>query len=70
MKNSQNLKNNYFPHPESEGGWRFFDQNNINSIPDVDFDLLNAAIKEYQHFFDNVASGIVIIKNGYIIKEH
>ena len=70
MKNSQNLKNNYFPQPESEGGWRFFDQNNTNSIPDVDFDLLNAAIKEYQHFFDNVASGIVIIKNGYIIKEH
>ena len=70
MKNSQNLKNNYFPQPESEGGWRFFDQNNTNSIPDVDFDLLNAAIEEYQHFFDNVASGIVIIKNGYIIKEH
>ena len=47
MKNSQNLKNNYFPQPESEGGWRFFDQNNRSSIPDVDFDLLNAAIKEY-----------------------
>jgi len=70
MKNFINSKESYFPQPESGGGWRFFDQNNTNSILDVDFDLLNVAVEEYQHFFDNVASGIVIIKNGYIIKEH
>ena len=26
-------------------------------------------LDKYKHFFDNLASGIVIIKNGYIIKE-
>ena len=70
MKNSQNLKNTYVPQPESEGGWRFSDQNNTSSIPHVDCDLLNDAIEEYKHFFDNLVSGIVIIKNGYIIKEY
>jgi hypothetical protein len=36
----------------------------------MNLDKLNDAVEEYKFFFDTYASGIAVIKNGYLIKEH
>ena len=68
-KNSE--VNSYFPLPESKSGWRLIDKKIDKGVTSkISFKDLNHAIDQYKLFFDNVASGIVIIKDGFLIKEH
>ena len=71
MKNILPEKNKYFPHPESKGGWRLMSKRIDTEVASkINFDKLNDAIEEYKLFFDNVASAIVIIKDGFMVNEH
>ena len=71
MKDIMSEKNKYFPHPESKGGWRFINKKIDTEVASkINFDKLNDAIEEYKLFFDNEASGIVIIKDGFMVNEH
>lgn len=71
MKISNPLNNNYFPQSESNNGWRFLkDSNEIKNLTNMNLGKLDAIIEGYKFFFDTYASGIAVIKNGYLIKEH
>jgi len=71
MKIASRDIDNYYPQPESLGGWRFLkDSGEIKSITNVSLGKLDNLIHRYRLFFDTHASGIVIIRNGYVIKEH
>ncbi len=71
MKTLTTKNHSYFPQPESQGGWRFLnDKAEIKNLTSINLDKVNVAIESYKFFFDTYASGIAIIKNGYLIKEH
>ena len=71
MKSISTIKNNYLPKPESLGGWRLIDKKvDIEIENQINFDQLNTAIHQYKRFFENEASSIVIIKDGYLLKEY
>ena len=71
MKITSLDNDNYYPQPESQGGWRFLKGNSkIKSLTNVSLGKLDDLIRRYRLFFDTHASGIVIIRNGYLIKEH
>ena len=71
MKIKSRDNDNYYPQPESQGGWRFLKGNSkIKSLTNVSLGKLDDLIRRYRLFFDTHASGIVIIRNGYLIKEH
>ena len=61
----------YFPQPESNGGWRFLkDADEITDLTSMNLGKLDDVIESYKFFFDTYASGIAIIQNGHLIKEH
>ena len=71
MKNLNSKMSQYFPLPESEGGWRLLDKEIDKSVAsNINYEQLNQAIEEYKLFFDNVASGVIVIKDGLLVKEH
>ena len=71
MKIISRDNDNYYPQPESLGGWRFLkEKSEIKSLTNVSLGKLDDLIQRYRFFFDTHASGIVIIRNGYVIKEH
>ena len=71
MKNLNSKMRRYFPLPESEGGWRILDKEIDKSVAsNINYEQLNQAIEEYKLFFENVASGIIVIKDGLLVKEH
>jgi CubicO group peptidase (beta-lactamase class C family) len=71
MKIASRDNDNYYPQPESLGGWRFLkDSREIKSLTNVSLGKLDDLIQKYRFFFDTHASGVVIIRNGYVIKEH
>ena len=71
MKNLNSKVSQHFPLPESEGGWRFLDKEiDKSAASNINYDQLNQAIEEYKLFFENVASGIIVIKDGLLVKEH
>ena len=71
MKIKSRDNDNYYPQPEYQGGWRFLKGNSkIKSLTNVSLGKLDDLIRRYRLFFDTHASGIVIIRNGYIIKDH
>ena len=71
MKNLNSKMSQHFPLPESEGGWRLLDKEIDKSVAsNINYEQLNHAIKEYKLFFENVASGVIVIKDGLLVKEH
>ena len=71
MKITSRDNDNYYPQPESQGGWRFLkDKSEIKSLTNVSLGKLDNLVQKYRLFFDTHASGIVVIRNGYLIKEH
>ncbi len=57
----------YFPPPESQGGWRKLDQpDQVRSIAGIDPEKL-AGLKEWLLASDNRNFAAVVIKNGYIV---
>ena len=71
MKNLNSKVSQHFPLPESEGGWRFLDKEiDKSAASNINYDQLNQAIEEYKLFFENVASGVIVIKDGLLVKEH
>ena len=71
MKNLNSKVSQHFPLPESEGGWRFLDKEiDKSAASNINYDQLNQAIEEYKLFFENVASGIIVIKDGLLVKEY
>ena len=65
MKRINPKNTQYFPSPESKGGWQFLDKKiDKKVVSKINFEHLNKAIEDYKLFFDNVASGIVIVKDG------
>ena len=71
MKNLNSKMSQHFPLPESEGGWRLLDKEIDKSVAsNINYEQLNQAIEEYKLFFDNVASGVIVIKDGLLVKEH
>ena len=71
MKNLNSKMSQHFPLPESEGGWRLLDKEIDKSVASIiNYEQLNQAIEEYKLFFENVASGIIVIKDGLLVKEH
>ena len=71
MKIMNPKSDNYFPQPESNGGWRFLkDADEITDLTSMNLGKLDDVIESYKFFFDTYASGIAIIQNGHLIKEH
>ena len=71
MKIRSRDNDNYYPQPESQGGWRFLkDKSEIKSLTNVSLGKLDDLVQRYRLFFDTDVSGIVIIRNGYLIKEY
>ena len=71
MKNLNSKMSQHFPLPESEGGWRLLDKEIDKSVASIiNYEQLNQAIEEYKLFFENVASGVIVIKDGLLVKEH
>ena len=71
MKIMKPQKDNYYPSADSKGGWRILQDNKeIKNLTRMNLDRLNIVIENYKRFSDNYASGIVIIRNGHLIKEH
>ena len=71
MKITSRDNDNYYPQPESQGGWRFLkDKREIKNLTNVSLGKLDDLIQRYRLFFDTHASGIVVIRNGYLIREH
>ena len=71
MKNLNSKVSQHFPLPESEGGWRFLDKEiDKSAASNINYEQLNQAIEEYKLFFDNVASGVIVIKDGLLVKEY
>ena len=71
MKITSRDDDSYYPQLESQGGWRFLkDKSEIKSLTNVSLSKLDNLVQKYRLFFDTHASGIVIIRNGYLIKEH
>ena len=71
MKITSRNKDSYYPQPESQGGWRFLkEKSKVKSLTNVSLGKLDELVRRYRLFFDTHASGIVIIRNGYVIKEH
>ena len=59
----------YFPEPESQGGWRWLDdQDQVRSLAGMDAERLELAFEE-QHNFYSDSSAIVILRNGYLVRE-
>ena len=62
MKIRSRDNDNYYPQPESQGGWRFLkDKSEIKSLTNVSLEKLDDLIQRYRLFFDIHASGIVVI---------
>ena len=71
MKNLNSKMSQHFPLSESDGGWRLLDKEIDKSVAsNINYEQLNQAIEEYKLFFDNVASGVIVIKDGLLVKEH
>ena len=71
MKNLNSKMSQHFPLPESEGGWCLLDKEIDKSVASIiNYEQLNQAIEEYKLFFENVASGAIVIKDGLLVKEH
>ena len=71
MKIMNPQKDNYYPSADSKGGWRILQDNKeIKNLTRMNLDGLDIVIENYKRFSDNYASGIVIIRNGHLIKEH
>ena len=63
--------NKYYPSPESSGGWHLLqNKKEIKDLTKMNLDILDNVIESYKFFFDTYASGIAIIRNGHLIKEH
>jgi CubicO group peptidase (beta-lactamase class C family) len=59
----------YFPAAESKGGWRWLgDVDDVRKLARMDAEALDAAFLEQQHFYSD-SSSIVIIRNGYLVRE-
>jgi hypothetical protein len=60
----------YFPLPESKGGWRWLgDQNEVRSLAGMDAGKMDLAFEEQRCFY-NDSSSIVIIRHGYLVREY
>ena len=62
MKNLNSKMSQYFPLPESDGGWRLLDKEIDKSVAsNINYQQLNQAIEEYKLFFENMASGVIVL---------
>ncbi|MEJ2169990.1 MAG: serine hydrolase, partial [Desulfobacterales bacterium] len=59
----------YYPQPESKGGWRWLGEpDEVRSLARMDSEKLELAFQEQQCFYSD-SSSIVIIRNGYLVRE-
>ena len=57
MKIMNPKSDNYFPQPESNGGWRFLkDADEITDLTSMNLGKLDDVIESYKFFFDTYAS--------------
>lgn len=63
-----NEANDYFPEPESQGGWRWLkNDNEVQSIGKMDPERLQLACEHLQRF--DASAGVVIVRHGYVVAE-
>jgi CubicO group peptidase (beta-lactamase class C family) len=66
----QTKDQNYFPPPESAGGWRYLQGNDeIEGVAGMDPQKIEDAFQEQAAFYGDSFS-IVIIRHGYLVKEY
>lgn len=59
----------YYPPSESKGGWRWLGaEDEVRSLAGMDAEKLELAFQEQQCFYNN-SSSIVVIRNGYLVRE-
>ncbi|MCJ7738796.1 MAG: beta-lactamase family protein [Anaerolineae bacterium] len=60
----------YYPPPESRGGWRWLrGQDEIRNVAGMDLDRLELMGCNHELIFGGDSWGIVIIRNGYLVRE-
>jgi CubicO group peptidase (beta-lactamase class C family) len=61
----------YYPPPESQGGWRWLtDTETIREIAGIDSSQLDQAMQKQEWLYGGDSWGIVIIRHGYLVREH
>ena len=63
--------NPYYPPPQGQGGWRWLDTaDEVRSHAGMDADKLDQLFELQHLLFGGFAWGIVIIRHGYLVREH
>jgi CubicO group peptidase (beta-lactamase class C family) len=63
--------NPYYPPPESQGGWRWLDTlDAVQTKAGMDADKLDQLFELQEFLFGSYTWGIVIIRHGYLVREH
>jgi CubicO group peptidase (beta-lactamase class C family) len=70
MNATQPLTPDYFPPPESSGGWRYLlEPEEIRSVAGMDPDLLDLALQRHEFIYGSESWGIAVIRHGYLVQE-
>lgn len=71
MNNLSRENTLYYPPPESQGGWRWLTgAEAIRERGGMDSALLDQAMQKQEWLYGGDSWGIVIIRNGYLVREH